>query len=291
MALLVGVSILAAGWLAARALTVAQRERLLRAAGAATGGRSERKTASGRLARRAARLGWRGGPGTYLGLHAAAGVAAALWGWRTMGPVGAAVGAIGGPLGVDWTLSARARRGRERIEVQVREAVVALASAVRAGRSIRGAVEEAVREVDDPLRLHLGRVVSRLEVGEPVDAALASLRDLEAPDVHLLLTLLEVHGRSGGDLPAMLDEVARIMGHRVEARRGLRALTAQGRASGAVLALLPIAFVTLLSWTGGNGLGAFYRTGLGVGLLIAGLACDAAGFLWVRRIVRSRWAR
>jgi tight adherence protein B len=75
------------------------------------------------------------------------------------------------------------------------------------------------------------------------------------------------------------------VGQRVEARRGSRALTAQGRASGAVLAVLPVAFVALLSGTGGNGLGAFYRTPLGASLLLLGTLLDAAGFAWIRRIV------
>jgi tight adherence protein B len=102
------------------------------------------------------------------------------------------------------------------------------------------------------------------------------------------VTALSVHRRSGGELPAMLEEVAEIIRQRLDARRQVRALTAQGRASGAVLAVLPVAFVTLLSGTSGDGLGAFYRTPLGLGLLSAGLVCEALGFLWIQRIVRVR---
>jgi tight adherence protein B len=80
--------------------------------------------------------------------------------------------------------------------------------------------------------------------------------------------------------------VAEVVGDRVRSRREVRAITAQGRASGAILAVLPVAFVALLSGTGGEALGAFYRTSTGAGLLLAGLACDILGFLWIRRIVR-----
>jgi tight adherence protein B len=175
------------------------------------------------------------------------------------------------------------------MEGQVREAVVALAAAVRAGRSIRGGLEEAAREVGPPLDVHLEEALHRLRVGGPLDATLRSLgNSIGSADAKLLVTVLDIHRRTGGDLPTMLDELADIVGQRADARRTVRALTAQGRASGAVLAVLPIAFVTLLSWTGGDGLGAFYRTPLGSGLLIAGLACDAAGFLWIRRIISPR---
>jgi tight adherence protein B len=85
----------------------------------------------------------------------------------------------------------------------------------------------------------------------------------------------------------MLDEVTDIVGGRTETRRQARALSAQGRASGAVLAVLPVAFVGLLSGTSGSGLGAFYRTATGSALLLAGLALQGVGFLWLRRIART----
>jgi tight adherence protein B len=78
-----------------------------------------------------------------------------------------------------------------------------------------------------------------------------------------------------------------VIAQRSEARREVRVLTAQGRASGAVLATLPVAFVALLSGTGGNGLGAFYRTPMGSALLAGGLVCAGAGHMWIRRILAN----
>jgi tight adherence protein B len=165
--------------------------------------------------------------------------------------------------------------------------VAVLAGSLRAGLSVRRALDEAARDAGPPLDGPLEVALSQMRVGEPLDVALEELANrLDVPDLRLLVTALRVHARLGGDLPVLLDEVGAVIGHRVESRRQIRALTAQGRASGAVLAVLPIAFVALLSWTGGDGLGAFYRTPLGAGLLLAGLACDAVGFAWIRRIVR-----
>jgi tight adherence protein B len=287
-----GFAILAAGMLAVSAVREQHRVRIIGLAG----GRPSASTRpparrTGRIAARARARGWRFGPSRYVAALAVASATCGGFGWTLLGPVGAAVGGFGGPALFEWFLGRRAGRAGELMEGQLREAVVALASAVRAGHSIRRAIHEAAVEVEDPLRPHLVAVVRRLEVGEPLDAAVALLREVGVPDARLLVTLLEVHRRTGGDLPAMLDEVARIIGQRADARRTIRALTAQGRASGAVLAVLPIAFVTLLSWTGGDGLGAFYRTAQGSALLSAGLICDALGFLWIRRILRPRWLR
>jgi len=241
---------------------------------------------AGRLARRAARQGWNGPPLGYAAAMGTASAAGLLFGMRLAGPVGAVAGAAGGPLLVEGWLSRRRSAGRERIDDQLREVVVTLAAAVRAGLSIRLALEEAVRDAEPPMRELLADALHRLETGEQLDRVLGELaRRVGSEDAALLAALLEVHGRTGGDLPALLDEVSSVVGQRIEGRRQVRALTAQGRASGAVLAVLPVAFVTLLSWTSGDGLGAFYRTPLGSGLLLAGLTCQILGFLWIRRIV------
>jgi tight adherence protein B len=284
-----GGALLVAGLLVAHAARARDRDRILSLAGVEALPVTRRGPRLSALAARADGRGWPVGPVSYAVALAAAALVAGVWGWILLGPVGAGLGALGAPTLLERGLARRAERTRETMEGQLREAVVAMSSAVRSGRSVRGAVDEAIEEVDEPLRGHLRAVTARLEVGESIDAALGSLRDSGPEDARLLVTLLEVHGRTGGALPAMLDEVATIIGQRTDARRTLRALTAQGRASGAVLAVLPIAFVTLLSWTGGDGLGAFYRTPPGIGLLLAGLTCDALGFLWIRRILRPRW--
>jgi tight adherence protein B len=204
------------------------------------------------------------------------------------GPVGGAAGAIFGAAVVRGGRRRGAGRLRAHAEQQLQEYMQTLAACVRAGLSVRRALDEAARDVDPPLRPALDASMRALAIGEPIERALDRLVSVTGErEASLLAALLSVHARSGGDLPALLDDVARIVGERIEGRRSIRAFTAQGRASGAVLAVLPVAFVALLSWSSGEGLGAFYATPLGSALLLAGLGCDALGFLWIRRIVEQ----
>jgi tight adherence protein B len=214
-------------------------------------------------------------------------VGAAIGGWLA-GPVGGLSGVVGAEVVQRVARTRSLGKTRDLLDEQLREAMVTLSAAVRAGLSVRRALEEAHRGSGPPLRDELGGLLSRIRVGQPIDDALESFaREIDSPDAMLLVTLLSVHRRTGGDLPTLLDEVAGVVGQRVEGRRQVRALTAQGRASGAVLAVLPIAFVGLLSGTSGDGLGAFYRSSAGSGFLLAGLACELLGFAWISRIVRT----
>ena len=285
-AVVVGAAVLASGWLASLGVTARRNEQLrVRLRVPSTAPRSPGRIFA-RVGELASRRGWPGSPIGYLGALLGAAVAAAAFGARLVGPVGFVLGSIGGPLGVEVWLNRRRQAQAAAAELQIRDFALALAAAVRAGLSIRLGLAEAARDLDEPLGPVVAAVLRDLEAGRPIDDAMERIAsDLDLPDARLLVTALAVHRRTGGQLPDLLDELAEVVGQRVEARRGARALLVQGRASGAVLAALPVAFVALLSGTGGDGLGAFYRTPLGAGLLVGGVLMDAAGFVWIRRIV------
>lgn len=260
-----GGCLLLAGWMASRAIRVAEAGWLRARAG---------------IPERSARPRWElRSPRTLLETIAAASV-----GWLILGPVGLAVGLAAPPLIRRWAAERQRARLTDASEHQLAEAVAAISSGARAGLSPRLAVEEAARDAEPPLSSTLREVVRALELGEPLDDALARLAPGVA-DVDLLVGILRIHRRTGGDLPSLLDRVAGVVGERTADRRHLRAMTAQATMSGAVLAALPVAFIALLSGVGGGGLGTFYRSPLGAFLLLAGLALDALGFLWMRRIV------
>jgi tight adherence protein B len=204
-----------------------------------------------------------------------------------LGSVGLLAGALAGPVFARTRQARAALARRELVDRQLADAIGAIAAALRAGLSVRRAVEEAARGSDAPLRGELERVVRRVDSGEPLDAALARLdHTLGLSDAGLVVAALGVHRRTGGDLPRLLDEIEKVVRARREDRGAIRALTAQARSSGVVLAVLPIAFVALLSGTGGDDLGAFYRTSAGSGLLLIALCFQGLGFAWMRRIVR-----
>jgi tight adherence protein B len=65
-------------------------------------------------------------------------------------------------------------------------------------------------------------------------------------DVQLVAGALDLHRRSGGDLPSVLDQVAATIRERVAVGREVRSLTAQARLSGWILGVLPIGFFAFL---------------------------------------------
>lgn len=275
-----GGALALSGWFLSRGVELAQRDRWLERLGASP---PSRRSTTGPIASIFAPAAAARSRLVVVG----AAILGAASGHQLVGIAGVVVGSIAGPLVVRGRRAQRSLAARDLLDRQLGEAIVAIAAAVRAGLSVRRAVAEAARDADLPLRGELEAVVSRLETGEPLEEALARLgRRLRLSDARLVVTALGVHRRTGGDLPGLLDGVGQVIRARLEDRRSIRALTMQSRSSGVVLAVLPVAFVALLSGTSGDGLGAFYRSPSGAALLLVGFCCQALGFAWMRRIVK-----
>jgi tight adherence protein B len=183
----------------------------------------------------------------------------------------------------------RRARDRRRAGEQLADAVSAMAAGLRAGGSLVQAIAYARDETDEPLRAELSDLVERIDLGTPVGEVLSGWADTrDSEDVRLIAGVLDLHRRSGGDLPAVLDGVAATLRERRAAQREVRALTTQARLSGSILGLLPIVFFAFLLLTSRDEMLRALATPLGSTALAVGLGMELLAFLWIRRLVEVR---
>ena len=136
---------------------------------------------------------------------------------------------------------------RHRAAEQIADAVSALSAGLRAGLSLPQAFAYARDEAEEPLRGELASLVDGIDTGTPISEALAEWADAhDSEDARLIAGVLDLHRRSGGDLPIVLDGLAGTLRERRAAHREVRALTAQARLSGVILGMLPIGFFAFL---------------------------------------------
>ena len=173
------------------------------------------------------------------------------------------------------------------LDEQLADAVRSIAAALRAGLSVAQAIAYAAREADPPLARSLARVVDRLDLGGGLDGALRGwAADVASDDARLVVGVLALHRRSGGDLPIVLDQVAATLRERASAAREVLALTAQARLSGAILGLLPIAFFGFLWLTSSGDVEGAFNSSIGVAAVAVGLILESVAFLWIRSLLR-----
>jgi tight adherence protein B len=210
----------------------------------------------------------------------------AVAGYAVGGPLGAAIG-LALPIALRPLGRVRIRRAlAARRDEQLADAVTALTAAVRSGLSVPQAIAYAMRESEAPVAGDLARMVADIDVGVPLaDAVDAWATRTGSEDAQLVAGALDLHRRSGGDLPAVLDQVASAIRERVAVGREIRALTAQARLSGWILGVLPIGFFAFLWLTSRRDIQGALATPLGLGSVLLGVALEVGAFFWIRSLL------
>lgn len=212
--------------------------------------------------------------------------AGAAVGWVVWAPWGAAAGAAAGRV-VRKARGARAAAStRVARDAQLADAVASIAAALRAGLSVPRALAYAAGETPSPLGESLRALVREIDLGVPSEQAFDAWADeMDTGDARLLAGVLHLNRRSGGDLPAVLDQVLSTLADRRDAATEVRSLTAQARLSGAILGLLPVAFFGFLWLTSRSDIEGALHTSAGIAAVSLGLVLDGLAFWWIRSLL------
>jgi len=173
------------------------------------------------------------------------------------------------------------------------DTIMLLANSLRAGSSFLQAVEMIVRESRPPISTEFARVIREVNLGLPLDEALANLqRRVRSDDLDLMTTAIAIHHSVGGNLAEILDSIAYTIRERVRIKGEIKTLTAQQRMSGYVVGFLPVGLVVLLSVIAPTFMAPMLQKppelfGLPAGMFIlaGGGLMMLFGFVLIRRIV------
>lgn len=183
---------------------------------------------------------------------------------------------------VDQRLARQRKLFGEQLPAHLQEA----ASAMRAGHSLIGGLRTIADSAAEPMRAELERVLADEQLGLPLEEALQpTARRMASDDVKQVALVAALHERTGGNMAAVLDQVAEGVRERMELRRELQSLTAQARLSRWVVTLLPPGLLLVLSVENGSYLRPLFHTSAGVLLLLVASGMVIAGSLVMKAIV------
>ena len=186
-------------------------------------------------------------------------------------------------------LRIRIARRLRAFEEQLPEVLGSIASALRAGHSFTQALTAVAAEAEEPAGREFGRLLAETRLGRPVDEALADLgRRMGSRELDFVLTAVSIQRQVGGSIAGLFETVAETVRVRQQFARKLRALTAMGRASAAVLIALPLLLGVVLTVLNPSYMSPLYMTATGRTMLAVAAAAMAVGTLWLRKIVAFR---
>jgi tight adherence protein B len=241
--------------------------------------RVEKSSFGDRISRELARADLKFKPGEYIALYVIAvmgvGLITFLIGGRLL--VSALIGGgIGALLPRMYVKSNQAKR-LTRFNDQLPDMLNLMVNGLRAGFSTLQSMEAVSKELPPPICDEFRRVVQEMQLGIPMEKALANLlRRIPSQDLDFLITAINVQREVGGNLAEIMDVISYTIRERIRIKGDIRALTAQAMYSGRALALMPIGLICILWFLNRSYVMEFFNKG---NILCGGIALGAAGVL------------
>lgn len=239
--------------------------------------------------------GIRSTPGQFLILVASAASVMALFGVLLGLTSGTSVAlavvfALLTPFIAKLVVSVRTSRRRARFADQIDDMVQLVAGSLRAGHGLSTALGSVATDADAPMSEELARVVNESRLGRPLPDALAiTAQRMQSKDFEWVAQAIAINAETGGNLAEVLDQVGRTIRERNQIRRQVAALSAEGRLSGLILVVLPIALFLFLSLIRPEYTAVFFQTIVGILALIVAVVLLIAGSIWLAFTVRVKF--
>jgi tight adherence protein B len=209
----------------------------------------EKSSFGEKMARELARADLKFKPGEYIALYVIAiiGVAfiAFFLGGRLL--VSAAIGGVIGALLPRMYVKSQQSKRLTRFNDQLPDMLNLMVNGLRAGFSTLQAMEAVSKELPPPICDEFKRVVQEMQLGIPMEKALANLlRRIPSQDLDFLITAINVQREVGGNLAEIMEIISYTIRERIRIKGDIRALTAQAMYSGRALALMPVGLLCIL---------------------------------------------
>jgi tight adherence protein B len=200
-----------------------------------------------------------------------------------------AVFALSIPFVVRALIHRRAERVRARFAEQLPDNLQVLASALRAGHSLVGALSVVVDDAPEPARSEFHRVIADEQLGIPLEESLLKVADrMDNRDLEQVALVASLQRRTGGNTAEVLDQVTETIRERFELRRLVRTLTAQGRLSRWIVSFLPLGLLLAILAINPGYVKPLFTHGSGRVLLALAAFMVILGSFVIGRIVRIK---
>jgi tight adherence protein B len=191
---------------------------------------------------------------------------------------------------VPWYLvRRRAEIRRLKIEDQLADAMVSLASAIKAGLSLGQALEILADQCPRPICEEFRQMVGEYQMGKPLERVLVETRDrLKSENFALFAAAMQASRESGGRLNETVERIAHSVLELQRLERKIFSETAQARTSAVYMALAPFAVMLMYYFfIDPENTERLFTTVPGQLILCASLVLNIVAYLWARAILNS----
>ena len=161
---------------------------------------------------------------------------------------------------------------------------------MRAGHAFPTGLKMVGDELPPPVGSEFRTLFEKQNFGAPLPEMLRAFAErIPSLDARFFVTAVLTQREMGGNLSEVLDKLSSVIRDRFKVKRQVRAVSAHGRITGAVLMALPPVTAGVLFILSPAHVRLLTDDPMGVQMVIMGLTLQVIGILWIRRILRVEY--
>ena len=189
---------------------------------------------------------------------------------------------------VPWFFISRKKKKRIRqMNGQLADAIVLISNSLKAGYSFFQAIDMVAREMAPPINEEFAQLQKEINLGYTTEQALENMSNrVESDDLGLVIIAVLTQRQVGGNLAEVLDNISGTIRDRIKIKGEIRTLTAQGRISGAIIAMVPIGLGLVLQVTNPEYIGLLFSNMLGWIIIGVAVTMQVVGIYSINKIIK-----
>lgn len=184
-------------------------------------------------------------------------------------------------------LKSRIRKRIKNLNDQLCDAITLISSSLKAGYSFFQAVDVVAKEMTGPIAEEFALMLKEVNLGITTEKALENLVGrVESDDVELVVTAVLIQRQVGGNLSEVLENISSTIRERIKIKGEVKTVTAQGRMSGLIIALLPLALGVIIYTINPEHMSLLFIEPIGIAIIVFSVIMELMGIYFIRKIIK-----
>ena len=178
------------------------------------------------------------------------------------------------------------KRRVKMFNMQLVDALTQVSNSLKAGQTLMQAFDGVVRDCPVPLSQEFGLMMKEIKLGVQLEDAMTNMAGrVECDDLDLMVTSTNISRTLGGNMAEMFETLAATIRERFRIEGRIKALTAQGKLQGWIVASLPLALWVVMDYIRPDLMAPMLKHWFGYMVIGVILFMEAIGIFLIRRIV------
>ena len=187
-------------------------------------------------------------------------------------------------------MKSKQKKRRDMFESQLSDALMIASNCLKSGLTFNQAMDTISSECDDPIKSEFKRTVNEITFGSSQDEALEAMaKRVKSEDFDLVVSAVSIQRQTGGNLSEILDPIAGTIRERYKIKGEIKTMTGQGRVSGMIIGVLPIALLLIMSLINKELIMTLFTTTIGKTLIIISVCLETVGAIVINKIVTIKF--